>query len=233
MKNSQRGFSTLLGLSLFIILLGTSLYLYSEKVSKEIPDINSVSTTTQKEKKEFLDEKVNNNVNQNITNQTQDTDEKVLFENEEYSFMYTPEYDCIKINGQYLYPEGKEYVWGCNGADISSVIFGTPDEVIMRLIYPGGPDSDGIWGKACFSDEKRTTHNGYTVSYFEDPNINELWGSPNCGTHPTKQANESVGNMNIYFIVSEKDNKYVRIDDVNNSTSTAEVWGIINSFKFK
>lgn len=49
MKNSQKGFSTLLGLLLLIVLAGGGLFLYSEKVSKEIPEVNSVSTTTQKE----------------------------------------------------------------------------------------------------------------------------------------------------------------------------------------
>lgn len=45
MKNKQKGFSTFLGLLLFIVLTGAGLYLYTEKVSKEInpPTISSPS----------------------------------------------------------------------------------------------------------------------------------------------------------------------------------------------
>lgn len=157
---------------------------------------------------------------------------KIIFKNADYSFTYNSEDSCIKVNDEYLNKEESKKYRQCFSSSISAPILGTPDKVIDYLIYPGGPDSDGIWGKACFNDEKRITPNGYTVRYFEDPDINKLWGSPNCGTHPTKQANESVGNMNIYFIVDLESNKYVRIDDVNNSTSTTRIWELINSFKF-
>jgi hypothetical protein len=42
MKNKQKGFSTLLGLLFFMVLVGAGLYLYIEKTSKEIslPDVN-------------------------------------------------------------------------------------------------------------------------------------------------------------------------------------------------
>lgn len=180
-----------------------------------------------------VSKKVKNDLEKNITNKIPSTDTRLKFENSDYSFTYDSNDDCIKVNSEYLNKEGKEGVWLCPGANISAMVSGTPDEAIDRMIYPGGPDSDGIWGKACFYDEKRTTPNGYTVRYFEDPDVSKLWGSGNCGTHPTKQSAESVGNMNIYFVLSSKDNKYVLIEDINNSTSTDKVWGIINSFRFK
>lgn len=226
MKNAQKGFAPILIILLGFVLIGGGLYLYTEKVSRELPEVDFVSTSTQKETKQDVSTSTNKDKIPSINS-------SLKFENNDYSFTYDSNDDCLKVNNEYLNKEGKEGVWLCPGANISKMASGTPDETINRLIFPGGPDSDGIWGKACFYDEKKNTPNGYVVRYFEDPDVSKLWGSPNCGTHPTKQSAESVGNKNIYFVVSSKDNKYVLIEDINNSTSTTRVWEIINSFKFK
>ncbi len=44
--NTQKGFSNLLGLLLFITLVGGGLFLYIEKVSKEMPDVDFIATSS-------------------------------------------------------------------------------------------------------------------------------------------------------------------------------------------
>lgn len=56
MKNNQKGFSTLLGLLLFIVLAGGGLYLYTEKNSKEIvvPETKEETSTTTSEQSKSI-----------------------------------------------------------------------------------------------------------------------------------------------------------------------------------
>jgi hypothetical protein len=103
MKNNQKGFSSLLGLLLFIVLAGGGLYLYSEKVSREIPEINSVSTTTQKKIKEVAKE---------VATEKPKTDDWKTYSNEQYGFEFKYPSDLVvrELGSSGIGVDGKEII---------------------------------------------------------------------------------------------------------------------------
>jgi len=58
MKKTQKGFAPILIILLGLVVTGGGLYLYAEKVSKEIPEVNSVSIPKQKETEQISREVV-------------------------------------------------------------------------------------------------------------------------------------------------------------------------------
>lgn len=92
--NIQRGFSGLVGLLLLIILAGGGLFFYTEKFSKEMPEADIVSTSTQKEvaKENTVQDKGSFNSQEEQIKARTETLKNSYFEEKGLSFVLKSEY---------------------------------------------------------------------------------------------------------------------------------------------
>jgi hypothetical protein len=152
------------------------------------------------------------------------------YEDEEFSFTYYKGNYCLSVDGKFLNNKEAEKYKRCFSTSVSKVTNGSPEESIMKLEFGRDPDSDGIYGKQCFSREKKILDSGYVVFYFENPEPDKATYREGCGYYPTYTE---YGNFNIYFVVNANTNKFVSINDSNDTNNTTKIWELISSINFK